>query len=227
MVRERLTILTVAVLTLVLAGTAPGTTADANAGQDEAAKRVTLTGCLQSAPKGEGFVLSDVRPSNAGTKDSALTSAGAGTSATGDAPSGSVSGETPTGSTATTASAPTPAVGTAGAAANPASPGYNQGDPAGPGDVAAGAAGTVARPETPQAAPLRKYPVRAAEGVDLAAHTGHTVEIEGALKPTVATPPTEPTAREGRGSATAEPTSDMREPVIEATRLRHVAAGCK
>jgi hypothetical protein len=224
MARERSTRLTILVLPLILAG---GAAAGAQAPADEA-KRVTLTGCLQAAPKGDGFVLSDVRPSTAGTRDSGLTSAGAGTSATGAAPSGSVSGDTPTGSTATATSAPTPAVGTAGASASPASPGYNRGeDAAQPADVTAGAAGTVPRPETPEAAPIRKYQVKAGQGVDLRAHTGHTVELEGSLQPTAAAPPEESAAREGRGSATAEPTSEMREPVIEATRVRHVAAGCK
>ena len=184
-------------------------------------QRLTLTGCLQAAPDGKGFTLTDIRPSSAGTTDSSLTSAGAGTSATGATPSGSVSGETPTGSTATTTSAPTPTAGEAGTSANPASPTYNQGD------VTAGTAGTVPRPEDAKASPVRTYQVIAAQGLNLKAHVGHTMELQGTLEPTSATPPGETTARESRGSATAEPTSDMREPVIEATRVRHVAAGCK
>jgi hypothetical protein len=184
-------------------------------------EQTTLTGCLQADPKGKGFVLTDVRPSKAGTAGSPLTSAGAGTSATGEAPSGSVTGKTPTGSTATTTSAETPAAGAAGATANPASPTFNQGDPT------AGTTGTVPRPDDASATPVRKYQLMAATGVDLATHAGHTVEIRGTLKPSAGTPPAEPAPREGGGSATAEPTSEMRTPVIEVQAVTHVAAGCQ
>lgn len=203
---------------LVIATAAGAPDAARKPAEDE---RLTLVGCLQAAPQGKGFILSDVQPSNAGTADSALTSAGAGTSATGSAPSGTVTGQTPTGSTATATSAPTPATGEPGASANPASPAYNQGD------VTAGTTGTVPRPETDKASPIHAYQVVAGAGVDLQRHAGHTVEVQGSLKPTTAAPPDGSAAREGRGSATAEATPGMRESVIEATRVRHVAAGCK
>ena len=182
---------------------------------------VTLTGCLQAEPQGQGFVLTDVRSSKAGTAGSPLTGAGAGTSATGASPSGSVTGKTPTGSTATTTSVETPAAGTAGATANPASPTFNQGD------ATAGTTGTVPRPDDAPATPVQKYRLRAASGVTLSSHAGHTVEIRGTLKPSAGTAPAEPAPREGRGSATAEPTGEMRAPVIEVTAVTHVAAGCQ
>jgi hypothetical protein len=214
------------VMALVLApsvhGQAPDSSADAT--QSAAARTVTLTGCLQADPNAKGFLLTDVNPSAAGTQDSPLSSAGAGTSASGAAPSGSVSGETPTGSTATATGTSTPAAGTSGTSANPASPGYNQGD------ASAGTTGTVPRPEHARSQPIQKYRLVAASGVTLDTHAGHTVEIRGFLKPTSATPPSADaagTAEERRGAATAEPTKTMREPVVEAQSVRHVAAGCQ
>jgi hypothetical protein len=165
--------------------------------------------------------LTDVLPSKAGTVRSPLTSAGAGTSATGEAPSGTVTGKTPTGSTATTTSAETPTAGTAGAAANPASPTFNQGD------GTAGTTGTVPQPDPRGAPPAQKYQVVGAPGVNLSSHAGHTVEIRGALKPSAGTPPAEPAPRDGRGSATAEPTPEMRASTIEVASVTHVAAGCQ
>jgi hypothetical protein len=210
----------VTLVTALAAAHAASQSPDSPAATNKSPDQVTLTGCLQAAPKGEGFVLTDVRPSSAGTKDSSLTSAGAGTSATGETPSGTVTGKTPTGSTATGTSGETPS-GAPGTAASPASPTYNQGD------STTGSTGTVPRPDAANETPVRKYRVVAEPGVGLKAHTGHTVEIQGSLKPTAATPDSEPAPREGRGSATAEPTSEMREPLIEVTTVRHVAAGCQ
>lgn len=93
--------------------------------------------------------------------------------------------------------------------------------------VTAGTTGTVPRPEGTAAAPIRTYRLTSKAGVDLAAHEGHTVEVRGTLEPTTATPPGEPAPREGRGSATAEPTSRMREAVIAVTTVRRVATGCQ
>jgi hypothetical protein len=198
-----------------------GPTTSNTSGGPAKAEQMTMTGCLQAEGKDKGFVLTDVRPSKAGTVRSPLTSAGAGTSATGDAPSGSVTGKTPTGSTATTTSAETPAAGTAGASANPASPTFNQGD------ATAGTTGTVPRSGDAPGTPARKYHVVGGSDVDLASHAGHTVQIRGTLKPSAGTPPAEPAPRGGRGSATAEPTSEMRAPVIEVASVTHVAAGCQ
>jgi hypothetical protein len=94
------------------------------------------------------------------------------------------------------------------------------------GQVTAGTTGTVPRPEGAEATPLRRYRLVAGAGVDLRGHTGHTVEIRGSLQPTVSTPPGEPAPREGSGSATAEPTSGMREAVIGVTAVHRVSAGC-
>jgi hypothetical protein len=182
---------------------------------------ITLRGCLQAEPRGQGFVLMDARPSQAGSATSPLTSAGAGTSATGEAPSGTVSGKTPTGGTATTTSAPMPEAGTAGTTANPASPTFNQGD------ATAGTTGTDTRSETAGATPVRKYQLSAGPGVNLSAYAGHMVEVRGTMKPSAGTPAAEPAPREGRGSATAEPTSEMRAHVLEVTSLAHVGAGCR
>ena len=181
---------------------------------------ITLRGCLQAEPRGQGFILMDARPSQAGSAGSPLTSAGAGTSATGEAPSGTVSGKTPTGGTATTTSAPMPEAGTAGTTANPASPTFNQGD------APAGTTGTDTPSATAGATPV-KYRLIAGPGVKLSAHAGHMVEVRGTMKPSAGTPAAEPAPREGRGSATAEPTSEMRAHVLEVTSLAHVGAGCR
>lgn len=94
------------------------------------------------------------------------------------------------------------------------------------GQVTAGTTGTVPRPEGAETTPLRRYRLVAGSGVDLRGHTGHTVEVRGSLQPTTATPPGEPAPREGSGSATAEPTSEMREAVVSVTAVRRVSAGC-
>ena len=94
------------------------------------------------------------------------------------------------------------------------------------GQVTAGTTGTVPRPEGAAATPLRRYRLVGAANVDLRGHTGHTVEIQGSLQPTTSTPAGEPAPREGSGSATAEPTSEMREAVIGVTAVRRVSAGC-
>jgi hypothetical protein len=134
---------------------------------DPASQSLALTGCLQAAPGGRGFVLhaaaSPVRPS-----------AATGTSATGEAPSGQVTGQTPTGATATEAAAPTPAVGTPPASANPASPAYNQPIP----DRAG-----VSSADTNAQTGVTLYRLEPATGVNLREHAGHTVEVRGTLSP--------------------------------------------
>jgi hypothetical protein len=94
------------------------------------------------------------------------------------------------------------------------------------GQVTAGTTGTVPRPEGAEATPLRRYRLVAATDVDLRGHTGHTVEIRGTLQPTTSTPAGEPAPREGSGSATSEPTSEMREAVIGVMAVRRVSSGC-
>jgi hypothetical protein len=134
---------------------------------------LTLQGCLTAAPEGtKGFVLQNA--TTAGAKSDVARTPAAGTSATGESPSGTVTGQTPTGSTATTTSAPTPAVGAAGATANPASPTFNQ-------DATAGTTGTVARPDTPDATTVREYRLSATSGVNLREHVGHIVQVTGRL----------------------------------------------
>jgi hypothetical protein len=135
---------------------------------------MSLRGCLAAATNGDGFVLRRAT-SATDTAPIATTSAGAGTSATGDAPSGSITGQTPTGSTATGTASPTPAVGTPEASADPASPTYNR-------DVAAGTTGTVARPDSPRPADAtHDMAIVATSGLDLRDHVGHTVEVTGKL----------------------------------------------
>jgi hypothetical protein len=219
--RARALFIAIGSVALVTTSQSAGRTRNETQADTPRSESVTLTGCLQAETKGKGFVLTDVRPSNAGTAESPLTSAGAGTSATGAGPSGSVTGKTPTGSTATTTSVETPAAGSSGATANPASPTFNQGD------SAAGTTGTVAGSDDASATPVQKYRLTAASGVNLSSHAGHMVEIRGTLKPSAGTPPAEPAPREGRGSATAEPTGEMRAAVIEVSAVAHVAAGCQ
>src|SRR3954471_8604671 len=70
---------------------------------------VTLTGCVSRSPDGKGFLLTQ-QAGAPGTVTSPQTSSAAGTSATGDAPSGSVTANTPEGTTATETAVPTPPV---------------------------------------------------------------------------------------------------------------------
>lgn len=172
---------------------------------------VSLVGCLEAVRAEAGFRLTDARPASREADDS-MTSPGAGASATGEAPSGSVSGRTPTGSTATETSAPTPATGTPDARANPASPDYNRGE----GDVTAGTTGTVPRPEGGAAAAPRRYRVAGDASLDLAAHAGHVVRIDGLLE--AESPPA--------GAGRQRPVR-AREPLVTATSVRRVAGGCK
>jgi hypothetical protein len=138
---------------------------------------ITLTGCVSRSSDGKGFVLTQ-QAGAPGTVTSPQTSSSAGTSATGEAPSGSVTSDTPTGTTATETAVPTPPVGEPGTTVNPASPTFNQGQ------AATGTSGTVARADTAGAANASaSYRLRAAKGVNLAAHVGHTVEIRGTLAP--------------------------------------------
>jgi len=130
---------------------------------------VVLSGCLEPAADGHGFVLR-ARPAT-GHATSAT-----GTSATGTAPSGSVTGKTPTGATATEVASPTPAVGVPPATANPASPTYNQ--PASGAQIA-----SVSSGDTAAQTGVVLYRLTALAGVNLREHAGHTVEVTGTVTP--------------------------------------------
>jgi hypothetical protein len=132
-----------------------------------------VQGCLAKGPSGGTFVLRNATPVVAST-GAPTSSPGAGTSATGDTPSGSIDGKNPTGSTATTTTTPTPAVGRPGATANPASPSYNQ-------ESAQGTTGSVAGHDSSSTEALREYVLTASNGLDLAAHAGHLVEVTGTV----------------------------------------------
>ena len=168
---------------------------------------ITVVGCVASSPDGKGFVLT--RQAEApGT----VVSPGAapGTSATGDAPSGTVTADTPTGATATETAVPTPPVGEPGTQVNPASPTFNQGQ--------TGTSGTVGRPDTAGAAiASASYRLKATQGVDLAPHVGHTVEVRGTLS-------RDPRATSGPDPA-ASPSS-ANSLVLTVQALEHRAATC-
>lgn len=209
----------------------PGPAAPAmepNRAGDPNNQSIALTGCLQAAPGGRGFVFS-AQPATAGQ------TAATGTSATGTAPSGQVTGQTPTGATATETAAPTPAVGTPPASANPASPGYNQRvpDPSGvsPADTNAQTGVTV-------------YRLEPATGVNLREHAGHTVEIRGTVSgaaqgaPAIQGPTAEAHGPEGKPATSgttgtagpranptaADPSSSS--PVLTVVSVRHVSPTC-
>jgi hypothetical protein len=201
-------------------------------GQDQAVdpskQSIALTGCLQPAPEGRGFVFRAAAPvANQG--------AATGTSATGGAPSGQVTGQTPTGATATETAAPTPAVGTPPASANPASPGYNQPVP----DRAG-----VSPADTNAQTGVTVYRLEPATGVNLREHAGHTVEIRGTVSaaaqgaPAVQGPTAqahEPDGKPATSRATgtaghrsnptaADPSASS--PVLMVVSVRHVSPTC-
>jgi hypothetical protein len=161
---------------------------------------ITVVGCVAKSPDGKGFVLT--RQDAPGTAP--------GTSATGEAPSGTVTADTPTGATATETAVPTPPVGEPGTQVNPASPTFNQGG--------TGTSGTVGRPDTAGAAiASASYQLKAAQGVDLAPHVGHTVEVRGAL------------SRDPRASGVpdrAASPSSANAPVLTVQALQHRATSC-
>ena len=171
------------------------------------AATITVVGCVATSPDGKGFVLT--RQADApGT----ATSPGAapGTSATGDAPSGAVTADTPTGATATETAVPTPPVGEPGTQVNPASPTFNQGETR--------TSGTVGRADTAGAAIASvSYRLKPTQGVDLAPHVGHTVEVRGTL------------SRDARAAGIpdrAASTSSANSPVLTVPALEHRAASC-
>jgi hypothetical protein len=177
------------------------------------ASTITLTGCVERGADGKSFVLKQ-QAGAPGTITSPQTSSAAGTSATGDAPSGSVTADTPTGTTATETAVPTPPVGEPGTSVNPASPTFNQGQ------GATGTAGTVGRADTAGAAiASASYQLRAAKGLDLAAHVGHTVEVKGVLAPDVR-------ADGAPRGTTPGPNRAENAPVLTIQTLAHRAASC-
>jgi hypothetical protein len=162
---------------------------------------ITVVGCVAKSPDGKGFVL---------TRQADAPGTAPGTSATGEAPSGTVTADTPTGSTATETAVPTPPVGEPGTRVNPASPTFNQGG--------TGTSGTVGRPDTAGAAiAFASYQLKAPQGVDLAPHVGHTVEVRGALS-------RDPRASEVSDRA-ASPSS-ANAPVLTVQTVQHRAASC-
>ena len=185
---------------------AAGQTAPATQGATPS-PAITVVGCVAKSPDGKGFMLT--RQADApGT--TASPGAAPGTSATGEAPSGAVTADTPTGGTATETAVPTPPVGEPGTQVNPASPTYNQ--------SGTGTSGTVGRPDTAGAAlASASYRLKATQGVDLAPHVGHTVEVRGTL------------SRDPRASnvpdRAASPSSDSA-PVLTVQALQHRAASC-
>jgi hypothetical protein len=178
-----------------------------------ASSPITLTGCVARRGDGQGFLLTQ-QAGAPGSVTSPQTSSSAGTSATGDPPSGSVTADTPTGGTASETAAPTPPVGEPGTSVNPASPTFNQGS------GAAGTSGTVGRADTTGAAiASASYQLRAPKGLDLAAHVGHTVEVRGLL------------ARDARAGGTPAASSSgsvpaKNAPVLTVQTLTHRAATC-
>jgi len=187
----------------ILAG---GQTAPAPQSATPAAE-ITVVGCVAKSQDGKGFVLT--RQADApGT--AASPGAAPGTSATGEAPSGAVTADTPTGATATETAVPTPPVGEPGTQVNPASPTFNQGG--------TGTSGTVGSPDTAGAAfASASYRLKPTQGVDLAPHVGHTVEVRGTL------------TRDPRASDVpdrAAPSSSANVPVLTVQALQHRAASC-
>jgi hypothetical protein len=168
---------------------------------------ITVVGCVATSPNGKGFVLT--RQAEApGT--AAAPGAAPGTSATGVAPSGTVTADTPTGATATETAVPTPPVGEPGTQVNPASATFNQGG--------TGTSGTVGRPDTAGATiASASYQLKATQGVDLAPHVGHTVEVRGTLS-------RDPRASTGPDRAASS--SSANAPVLTVQALQHRAASC-
>ena len=192
----------------VAQGQAPAAQPSTSAPQSTSA--ITLTGCVARSADGKGFLLTQ-QAGAPGTVTSPQTSSAAGTSATGDAPSGSVTANTPEGTTATETAVPTPPVGEPGTTVNPASPTFNQAP------TATGTSGTVARADTAGAANVSaSYRLRAPKGLDLAAHVGHTVEIRGILAAD---------ARGGRADGSAQNQAQNRQELTVQT-LTHRAASC-
>jgi hypothetical protein len=169
------------------------------------AAAITVVGCVAKSPDGKGFVLT--RQDAPGT--AASPGAAPGTSATGEAPSGTVTADTPTGATATETAVPTPPVGEPGTQVNPASPTFNQGT---------GTSGTVGSPDTAGAAfASASYHLKPTQGVDLAPHVGHTVEVRGTL------------SRDPRASDVpdrAAPSSSPNAAVLTVQAVRHRAVSC-
>jgi hypothetical protein len=191
----------VAAPTLAVGQTAP------NQSATPSPAAITVVGCVATSPNGKGFVLT--RQAEApGT--ATAPGAAPGTSATGEAPSGTVTADTPTGATATETAVPTPPVGEPGTQVNPASPTFNQGG--------TGTSGTVGRPDTAGAAiASASYQLKATQGVDLAPHVGHTVEVRGTLS-------RDPRASNGPDRAASS--SSANAPVLTVQALQHRADSC-
>jgi hypothetical protein len=192
-----------AVGAILVAATLPGgqTAPTSQSATTPSAAAITVVGCVAKSPDGKGFVL---------TRQADAPGAAPGTSATGEAPSGTVTADTPTGATATETVVPTPPVGEPGTQVNPASPTFNQGG--------TGTGGTVGRPDTAGAAiASASYQLKATQGVDLAPHVGHTVEVRGALS-------RDPRASDVPDRAASPASANA--PVLTVQALQHRAASC-
>jgi len=209
----------------------------ADAAAAPAPASIVVSGCLEPAAGGRGFVLR-TQPIAAGPG-----TPGTGTSATGTAPSGQVTGQTPTGATATETAAPTPAVGTPPATASPASPTYNQ-------PASATANPSVSTADTPSQTGVAVYRLSALDGVNLREHAGHTVEVSGTLagttsgtesccsglqgpsarshEPAAKQPNAGATGTSGRapGAPAADGTTAVT-PTLAVASIRHVAPTCR